>query len=105
MDTQERRELEEAVKAIERNFECATPARLRTAPPVPPRPSETFSRWLLAQRDREDWIDALATAARADRSFPRDASPDQVRAHLIRLGADGEALEQLDDAERCWMSL
>ncbi|WP_294390500.1 hypothetical protein [uncultured Sphingomonas sp.] len=65
---------------------------------------EPFGRWLLAQKDRGDWIDNLATAARADRGFPRDATPDQVRGRLQLLGADGDAFEQVDDAERCWLS-
>jgi len=29
-----------------------------------------FGMWLLAQRDRGDWIDGIAAAARTDRHFP-----------------------------------
>ena len=36
--------------------------------------SEPFGRWLLAQRDRGDWIDELADAARQDRGFPTTPS-------------------------------
>ena len=66
---------------------------------------EPFGRWLLAQRDRGDWIDDLATAARADRGFPKQGSPDQVRDRLRLQGADGDTFEQMDDAERVWLSL
>jgi hypothetical protein len=43
---------------------------------------EPFGRWLLAQEDRGDWVDDLANAARADRSFPKEGDPEAVRAHL-----------------------
>jgi hypothetical protein len=59
----------------------------------------------LAQHDRGDWIDQLATAARADRGFPKRGSPEQVRARLQLHGADGDTFEQLEDAERCWAGL
>lgn len=119
MDQQYRFELEKAVRSIERNFECAGPARAKakqiatasapavlteTAGGLVLRP-EPFGGWLIAQRDRGDWIDDLAAAARADRAFPKTGNPDQVRAHLLKLGADGDAFEQVDDAERCWLSL
>ena len=65
---------------------------------------EPFGRWLLAQRDRGDWIDNLAAAARADRDFPKNGSIVDVHARLIIIGAAGDAFEQLDDAERCWRS-
>src|SRR3546814_15820792 len=32
---------------------------------------EPFGRWLIAQRDRGDWIDELANDARTDLGFPR----------------------------------
>jgi len=67
--------------------------------------AEPFGAWLLAQRDRGDWIDSLAKAARADRGFPKRGGPDEVRARLQLHGADGDTFEQLDDAERCWRGL
>lgn len=65
---------------------------------------ETFGRWLLAQKDRGDWIDALAAAARADRTFPKDGDPEAVRAHLRAAQADGDTFQAVDDAELDWMS-
>lgn len=65
---------------------------------------EPFGEWLLAQRDRGDWVDALATAARADRGFPRNGSPEDVRKRLQSFGADGDTFEQVEDAERDWLS-
>ncbi len=51
------------------------------------------------QRDRGDWIDQIANQARADRAFPREGSADQVRAHLNKQQADGDAFAAIDDAE------
>ncbi|MDB5575595.1 MAG: hypothetical protein JWR80_771 [Bradyrhizobium sp.] len=63
---------------------------------------ETFGRWLLAQKDRGDWIDGLAIAARADRSFPKDGDPEAVRKHLRAQQADGDVFQAVDDAESGW---
>ena len=65
---------------------------------------EPFGMWLMAQKDRGDWIDPIAAAARADRGFPRNGTPDQVRDRLRAMGADGDAFAALDDAELDWMS-
>ena len=65
---------------------------------------EPFGAWLTAQKDRGDWIDPIAAAARADRGFPRNGTPDQVRERLRQMGADGDAFAALDDAEIDWMS-
>lgn len=62
----------------------------------------TFGTWLVAQAGRDDWIGALAAAAAADRDFPRDGMPDDVRLRLGEMEADPDAFEQLDDAEREW---
>ncbi|WCM29175.1 hypothetical protein NDN01_09940 [Sphingomonas sp. QA11] len=64
---------------------------------------EAFGRWLLAQRDRGDWVDALADAARADRNFPKDGDPEAVRAHLRGQQADGDTFAAVDDAESDWL--
>lgn len=69
------------------------------------RKAETFGRWLLAQRDRGDWIDPLAAAARLDPAFPKDADVETIRLRLAERGADPEAFEALDDAELHWLSL
>lgn len=65
---------------------------------------EPFGTWLLAQIDRGDWIDGLATAARADRGFPKRGTVDQVRVRMRAQGADPDAFEALDDAELDWLS-
>lgn len=66
---------------------------------------EAFGRWLLAQKDRGDWIDDLAKAARRDPAFPKSGTVDEVRDRLRVLGADPDAFEALDDAELDWLSL
>ena len=35
-------------------------------------PKPAFGKWLLTQRDRGDWVDGIADAARADRTFPKN---------------------------------
>lgn len=66
--------------------------------------AEPFGRWLLAQRSRGDWVDGIAAAARSDPAFPKDGDPDEVRKRMEAKGADADALEALDDAERAWRS-
>jgi hypothetical protein len=63
-----------------------------------------FGQWLLQQRDRGDWVDGVADAARADRTFPRGGDPEAVRAHLRKQQADGDAFAAVDDAESDWMA-
>lgn len=64
----------------------------------------TFGRWLLEQRGRGDWVDDLAGAARADRTFPKDGDPEAVRAHLRGQQADGDTFQAVDDAELDWLA-
>jgi hypothetical protein len=66
---------------------------------------EPFGRWLVAQKDRGDWVDALADAARKDPRFPKNGSPDEVRKHLNAMQAEGDMFEAVDDAELDWLSL
>lgn len=66
---------------------------------------EPFGRWLVTQRDRGDWIDPLADAARRDPAFPKDGDPEAVRKRMRELQADGDAFQALDDAELDWLSL
>jgi uncharacterized protein YozE (UPF0346 family) len=65
----------------------------------------TFGKWLLTQRDRGDWVDGIADAARADRTFPRNGDPEAVRKHLRSQQADGDAFAAIDDAESDWIAL
>jgi hypothetical protein len=73
-------------------------------PPVPPIVEKTmsmsFAAWLLDQSGRKGVIGDLAKAARLDRQFPKNGSADDVRARFSAAGADGDAFEALDDAER-----
>lgn len=66
-------------------------------------PKPAFGTWLLSQRDRGDWVDGIADAARADRTFPKNGDPEAVRAHLRKQQADGDAFAAIDDAELDWM--
>ena len=70
-----------------------------------PEPKIAFGRWLLEQRDRGDWVDGIADAARADRTFPKNGDPEAVRKHLRGQQADGDAFAAVDDAESDWMAL
>lgn len=69
-----------------------------------PEPKPAFGKWLLGQRDRGDWVDGIAEAARADRTFPKAGDPEAVRAHLRKQQADGDAFAAIDDAESDWMA-
>jgi len=62
--------------------------------------SPSFASWLLDQTARKGIIGELAKAARTDRQFPKKGSADDVRARFSAVGADGDAFEALDDAER-----
>lgn len=64
----------------------------------------TFGAWLLKQVDREGWVGQLVNAAKADRGFPRNGSPDDVRKRLNELQADGDMFQAVDDAEADWLS-
>jgi hypothetical protein len=66
---------------------------------------ESFGAWLLAQRDREGLVGQLVEGARADRKFPRNGSPEDVRKHLSAMQADGDLFEAVDEAETDWRSL
>jgi hypothetical protein len=79
-------------------------AALTPAPDALVEEREPFGRWLTAQPDRGDWIDALADAARKDTRFPKNGSPDDVRKHLNAMQAEGDMFEAVDDAEMDWLS-
>lgn len=64
---------------------------------------QPFGAWLLKQHDRPGFIGALAKGMRADRSFPRNGSVDDVRKHLSAIRAEGDAFEALEDAETDWL--
>lgn len=68
-------------------------------------PKIAFGEWITTQRDRGDWVDGIADAARADRTFPKNGDPEAVRKHLRSQQADGDAFAAIDDAESEWMSL
>lgn len=63
-----------------------------------------FGAWLLAQRDRVDWIDPIAMAARSDPLFPKAGDVDAVRSRLEAKGADGDAFAALEAAELDWLA-
>jgi hypothetical protein len=65
----------------------------------------SFGAWLLSQRERGDWVDGIAAAARSDRTFPKNGDPEAVRAHLRKQQADGDAFVAIDDAESDWVAI
>lgn len=67
--------------------------------------TQPFSRWLLAQHMRGDWVGELAMAPRGDRTFPKDGDPEAVRKHLRAQQADGDVFQAVDDAENEWGSV
>lgn len=81
------------------------PADARLRPEGRASDGEPFGRWLLSQKDRGDWIDEIASAARKDPLFPKNGTPDEVRKHMATRGADSDVFEALDDAELDWSSL
>jgi hypothetical protein len=89
------------------DFRAFTPAPVDvrlTTPNGRTKGDQPFGRWLLAQKDRGDWIDPIAAAARKDPAFPKDGAPEAVRKHLSARGADSDVFEALDDAELDWAS-
>jgi uncharacterized protein YozE (UPF0346 family) len=65
---------------------------------------QAFTAWLLTQKDRGDWVDDLAAAARADRTFPKNSDLEAVRAHLRKQQADGDTFQAIEDVESDWQS-
>ena len=63
-----------------------------------------FGGGLISQRDRGDWIDMLAAAARADPLFPKTGDVEAVRERLEKRGADGDAFAALEHAELDWLA-
>lgn len=63
---------------------------------------ETFGAWLRVQVDRDGLVGQLVAGAKADRRFPHDGSPDDVRRHLSAMQAEGDLFEAVDEAEIDW---
>jgi hypothetical protein len=94
----------------------AVAAPLEAIPPIRARPKASlaapvepgigarpcFAAWLLNQTRQSGTLGELAKAARLDRLFPKAGSAEDVRAHFSAAGADGDAFEALDDAERAF---
>ena len=64
---------------------------------------QPFGAWLLTQKDRGGLIGQLSAGAAADRRFPRHGAPNDVRAHLTAMQADGDMFAAVDDAETDWL--
>lgn len=64
-----------------------------------------FGRWLLAQKNRSDWIGDLARAAHADPKFPADGDAAAVSKRLNQLEADSEMHLALEEAELDWAAM
>ena len=79
----------------------AQPKSIAASPPaMAGEPSLSFAAWLVAQAKRPGTLGELAKAVKLDRLFPKAGNVDQVRARFGAAGADGDAYEALDDAER-----
>lgn len=65
---------------------------------------QTFGSWLLAQREPSGLRALLVDGARADRSFPKYGTPEEVRKHLSAQRADGDLFEAVDEAETDWLN-
>lgn len=88
------------------------PAPVKPILKVAPRPSvqaiptsvaparQPFGAWLLNQGKGPGLIGELAKAVKLDRAFPKNGTVDEVRRRFALVGADGDAFEALDDAER-----
>jgi len=74
------------------------PTLPREIPFAPPPPS--FVAWLFKQQKQPGTLGDLAKAARLDPLFPKAGNAEKVRAHFSAVGADGDAFEALDYAER-----
>jgi len=64
-----------------------------------------FGRWLLAREPGKGSgspVLDLAAAARLDRGFPKDGTPEQVSAHLNRSMADQDMHDAFEAAEAQW---
>ena len=64
-----------------------------------------LGKWMLTRRDRGEWINGIADAARADHTFPKNGDPEAVPKYLRSQQADGDAFAAIDNAESEWMSL
>ncbi|GAA3721770.1 hypothetical protein GCM10022268_32470 [Sphingomonas cynarae] len=60
------------------------------------------AKGVCSQRDRSDWVDGIADAARADRTFSKNGDPEAMRGHLRKQQADGDPFAAVDDAESDW---
>jgi hypothetical protein len=99
------------VRAVPVRGVPAVEALTPTCPPVvgaapPPTDSQStrpcFVTWLRGQEKGKGPLSELAKAARADASFPRRGSAEEVRIRFSRAGADGDAFAALEDAERAY---
>jgi len=90
--------------AIQPAVERPAPAMVAAPMPDPrsdPAPvAPPFGAWLLQQANRSGTLGELARATKLDRLFPRRGDAAAVRARFNAVGADGDAFEALDDAER-----
>lgn len=68
----------------------------------PARETATFGKWLLQQTGATGLRAELIAYATADRSFPSDGTPEDVRERLNKTSADSDMHAALDDAELDW---
>jgi len=64
-----------------------------------------FGRWLIDQKGRSDSIGELAKCVAADPSFPRDGDVFAAWKRINQIGADGDMLVAMEEAESIWGTL
>lgn len=63
----------------------------------------TLGPWLRQQKNRKDWIDGLAAAARADPRFPEDSGLDQVGKRLAEMVAEGDMFRLANGRQKLYL--
>lgn len=58
-----------------------------------------FGQWLMSQKARADQIGQLAKFAATDASFPREGDVIDAWKRINQIGADGDMLCAMEDAE------
>lgn len=65
---------------------------------------QPFGAWLIRQTGAGGFVGQIATAAAADRLFPRDGDVEAARKWLAEKRPSGDDWEALDDAEIAWLA-
>lgn len=64
-----------------------------------------FGQWLIDQHQRGGTIGRLATLAKDDRGFPRDADTKKIWQRLNAMQVDGDLYDAMEEAELDYLAL